>query len=164
MRCKLIPFLVAIAASGPVVAAPNVAIVDPGRTYQNGAPADPEWLSMAADQITAAAMNKTTKCHLSQYTLGTAGLEIPVTMTTSADGWCWTTPRTRTGAGYSVTVSQPPSHGQGLVVVEDGGRDRFAYKPADGYVGPDHVKLSLVGGSKTVRNYILDITIDVQGK
>jgi hypothetical protein len=135
--------------------------------------AGPNWTGSgfvltAAEQITAAAMNKAAKCHISSYSLSKsqAGLGTPIAMTTSSDGWCWTTPRTSAGGGFTGEVQVPPAHGQAVIVVDNDGLNRFAYKPQDGYSGPDHLKLSIYGGGghRGTANYILDVTIDVQPK
>jgi hypothetical protein len=115
--------------------------------------------SATAADITAAQMNKAAKCNFGHYRFGSNTDEVPVSMTTSADGWCWTTPRSGGGAGFNGQVSEKPAHGQ-VAIVDDDGRNRFAYKPDAGYVGPDHFRLQLYSTGRV--HPTLVVTVDVQ--
>jgi hypothetical protein len=146
----------------PVIAAPAHGTNDAGIPEQSSESGPATDTSRGEDEaITADGMHRAKHCHVSRYDTSatSSGFARPVSMATSGTGWCWTTPHQPGGDGMRGGISEPPAHGQAIAVTDHKMRNRFAYKPEPGYIGPDHWKVSVYWG---LHNIILDITVDVR--
>lgn len=109
--------------------------------------------------LSLSGMPKASKCSVGPYafTRNSSNSFAPVSMVTSADGWCWSEPTRRDGSGYAAAVKLPPEHGEAVIVVGNSGGSVLSYRPAAGYVGADHFQFIVYPV-----DVVLDFTVDVQ--
>lgn len=152
------------AAPAPILPAPTVAT--PAAPPPQPAPPQPSPQRMAANAAPAPVARasddpsqKAAKCRVPHIAFSRTSVNAftPVTLVTSADGWCWAEPTNGRGTGLAGEIRLRPTHGELRIVDGDAGGNRYAYRPAPGYVGPDHFQFVVFP-----LGLMMDVTVDVQ--